>query len=1095
MNKIILLHFITLFFCNSILLAQNRQITGLVTYKNTLREVSGASVIAKGTSIATLTDNAGKYSINVPANVNALIFSLTGAKSVEVKITGSTTINVELTEDIVLLETTVITALGLKGERDKFASSVSTIKGNNITGSGETGVLNGLSAKASGVLITRNGGDPGAGSYIQIRGQNTINGNAQPLFIVDGMPVSNSSDNIGAARSNGIIQQSRINDINPEDVERVEVLKGASAAALWGSRAANGVIIITTKKGKSGNGKLNISFKSTVSIDEVNKMHPLQRSYGQGSNGLYSQGNRSSFGDLISERTGGTDQFITTPGATGYQGFVTLADGSKRYAIAAGTLSNSHGGKNARNAYDHNDDAFQKGYFFDNTLNVSGGNARSNFLISYGDITQQGVVKKFSDYNRKTVRINTTTQFTDWFGASANVGYTKVNSSRAQEGDNVDGILLSSLRTPADFDNTFYSGVYTDATGQVFPDAHISYRNPLGKDLNTIYANPLWNINNNLNTSDVDRIIGSLQFNITPAEWLSTTARFGIDNFNDNRLERFARNSANFAKGSLSKNWISEKQFNTDLFAVAKKTFYNNFGGSLLAGFNYNSRRRATLSAAILNFIIPAAPNILTNAVNSNLAASNYNSLIRTYGFYAQADVEAYQMLYFSFTGRSESASTFGSKTNNSFFFPSAALAWQFSQLKIFNNKSFFNFGKLRFTWGKVGIQPQPYQNFNNFNAATYRDDFSSGLSGISPTYNGGYVRSTTAGNEFLRPEIKTETELGIDLRFLKNKIIFSATGYNNRTKDVILPISLPAASGYTSFNSNAAELQNKGIEFELSADVLAQNNFRWNVSANFSKNKNKVISLAGAKAYTLPDSFIENASLVPGEPFGVFLSTDFLKAKGGNYILDVNGFPQAGNDVEIIGDPNPDWRASLGSTFSYKNVSLYVLFDRVQGNDFFNGTRGSLYSFGTHADQGNTVVAPAGGLKDVNGNIIAAGTSFQGEIKDFGAGPVAINQAWWQGRGSASNTASYRQFVEDASASRLREITLSYGIKNVKLFRNTPLSSIDFSITGRNVVLWTNYSGADPEANVTGAGLARGQDWFTNPNTRSVLLSILIKY
>ena len=252
---------------------------------------------------------------------------------------------------------------------------------------------------------------------------------------------------------------------------------------------------------------------------------------------------------------------------------------------------------------------------------------------------------------------------------------------------------------------------------------------------------------------------------------------------------------------------------------------------------------------------------------------------------------------------------------------------------------------------------------------------------------------------------------------------------------------------------------------------------------------------MAGVNSYTLPDSFIQNSSLVIGQPFGVFLSTDFLKNDGGNYVLDANGFPQAGTGVEIIGDPNPDWRGGLGSTISYKSLSFYVLFDRVQGNDFFNGTRGSLYSFGTHGDQGNTVVVPAGGLKDVNGNTIVAGTSFQGQIKDFGAGPVAINQAWYQGRGSASNTASYKQFVEDGSASRLREVTLSYSLKNIKLFKNTQLSNIDFSLTGRNLILWTNYTGVDPESNVTGAGLARGQDWFTNPSTKSVLFSVLIKY
>jgi TonB-linked SusC/RagA family outer membrane protein len=1095
MKKKLLFHLIVFFFYDQILLAQNRKISGVVTAGDSNKVFNGATITVKGTAIITSSNAKGEYSLIVPASATKLVFSAAGSKTLELAIEGRSVIDVKLKQEIIQLEATVVTALGIKGERDKFASSASTLKGDNIARSGETGVLNGLSGKASGVIVTRNGGDPGAGSYIQIRGQNTISGNAQPLFIVDGMPVSNASDNIGAARSNGIVQQSRINDINVEDIERVEVLKGASAAALWGSRAANGVIILTTKKGRNTNGKLNIFLKSTYSIDRVNKMHPLQTRYGQGTNGFYNQGNRASFGDLIADRNGGTDQFITSSTAPGYQGFVVLSDGSMRFAIPAGNAANPHGGKNARDIFDHATDAFETGHFLDNTLNISGGNDRSNILVSYGDLNQQGVIKNFSNYNRKTARVNVVSRFTDWFSASANVGYTKIKSSRVQEGDNVDGILLSSLRTPPDFNNGLFTGTYTDINGQVFRDEHVSYRNPLGKDLNTIYANPLWNIHNNRNSSEVDRYIGTIELNLTPVNWLTTTGRFGVDNFTDNRLERFARNSANFSKGYLSKNWISEKQFNTDLFATAKKTFCDNFGGSLLAGFNYNSRRRATLSDAITNFIIPNAPDILTNALNSNLAASNYNSLLRTYGFYAQADVEIYKMVYFTFTGRNEYASTFGAKTKNSFFFPSAALAWQFSQLKTFSNQSVLSFGKLRATWGQVGIQPQPYQNFTNYSTANYRDDFTSGLSGISTIYNGGYVRSTTEGNEFLKPEIKTEREIGLDLRFFKNRITVSATGYSNRTTDVILPISVPAATGYTTRNANAAELKNNGVEFEVSANIIRSGSFRWNVSANYSKNKNKVVSLAGAKAYTLPDSFIENASLVTGQPFGVFLSTDFLKDPKGNYVLDTNGFPQAGTDVEVIGDPNPDWRGGIGSTFSYKDFSLYVLFDKVAGNDFFNGTRGSLYAFGTHGDQGNTVVAPVGVLKDVNGITIPAGTSFQGQIGNFGAGPVAINQAWWQGRGAASNTASYKQFVEDGSASRLRELTISYSLQAAKFKRFSQLSGIDFSITGRNLVLWTNYRGTDPEVNVSGAGLARGQDWFTNPNTKSVLFSIVIKY
>ena len=1097
MSKTLLLSLLALIITHSLVQAQNHIVSGTVTREAEVDSLISVTVAVKGTAIGTTTDKNGIYKLSVPVTATTLIFSTIGMQTLEEIIGGRTTINVQLKSDSRQLSEIVVTALGTRTLRDRFASSVTTVQGQALTKSGETSLLTGLSGKASGVLITRNGGDPGAGAYIQIRGQNTINGNIQPLFVVDGIPVSNSSDNIGTAAGNGIVQQSRINDINPEDIESMEVLKGASAAALWGTRAANGVIVITTKKGHNTNGKVNITFKSTVSFDRVNKLPALQNTYGQGLNGLYMQGNRSTFGDRIADRTGGGDAYITNPAATGYQGFITFPDGTSRYAIASGTAANPHGGKNSRDTYDHTKDAFQTGHFTDNTIAVSGGKDRSTFMVSYGNLNQDGVIKAYSKYQRNTARVNAATQFTDWLRASVNVGYTKINSSRVQEGDNVEGIMLGSLRTPPDYDNSYYTGTYTNPAGQIFNNAHVSYRNPLGKDLSTIYSNPIWNINNNRNTSDVDRLMGNVQLDITPVRWLNITGRTGIDNFTDERLERFARNSALQANGYLSKNWITEKQFNTDVFATASTTFNDDFSGSVLVGGNYNSRRRATLSDAITNLIVPTAPDILTNALNSNLTVGNFNSLIRTYAYYAQADLQAYNMLFLTLTGRNESASTFGSKTSSTFFFPSAALAWQFSKLHALQGSSFLSFGKLRLTWGQVGIQPQPYLNFTTFGPSEFRDRdaFTRGLSSASALYGGGYTRSTVAGNDYLRPERKTESEVGVDLRFLKNRFSLWATAYTNHTKDVILSLNVPSATGYTIRNSNAAELSNKGLELEAGADVFARGDFRWNVSANFSMNRNKVVSLAGASVYILPDSYMENASLIPGQPFGIFYSTDFQKDKLGKYILDANGFPQAGITNEIIGDPNPNWRGGLGSTFSYKGLSLYVLFDRVAGNDFFNGTRGSLYSFGVHGDQGTTVIAPAGGLKDVNGAIIPAGTAFQGQIKDFGGGSVAINQAWWQGRGAATTAASYKQFVEDGSVSRLREATLTYSLRSAGFKRATHLSNIDFSLTGRNLVLWTPYTGTDPEVNITGAGLSRGQDWFTNPNTKSILFSVRVTY
>ncbi|RZK45499.1 MAG: SusC/RagA family TonB-linked outer membrane protein, partial [Pedobacter sp.] len=419
----------------------------------------------------TLTDKNGKYTISVPTGAVTIVFSAVGMLRYEENADNKTVIDVLLKSDPKQLSEVIINAIGVETERDKFGSSISVVKGAAIASSGETTLLTGISSKVSGVQITRNGGDPGSGGYIQIRGQNTINGSAQPLFIVDGMPVSNSSDNQGTAAGNGIIQQSRINDINPDDIESMVVLKGASAAALWGTRAANGVVIITTKKGRNSDGKVNITFKSSLSLDRVNKLPELQNTYGQGTLGFYNQGDKLSFGDLISGRTGGSDTFLTDPAARGYQGYVTMPDGSTRYGIAAGNAANPHGGKNSRQVFDRYGDIFQTGHFIDNALTLSGGDAKSAFLVSYANLSQDGVIKAFSEYDRNTARVNAATKFNSWIKASINVGYTKTKSFRVQEGDNVDGLMLGTTRTPADFDNSFYQGVYTSPGNEVFQNA------------------------------------------------------------------------------------------------------------------------------------------------------------------------------------------------------------------------------------------------------------------------------------------------------------------------------------------------------------------------------------------------------------------------------------------------------------------------------------------------------------------------------------------------------------------------------------------------------------------------------------------------
>ncbi len=1061
--------------------AQERTITGKVTAEEDGSPVPGANVVVKGTTNGTVTDANGVYKLSLPAGPAILVASFIGMQTMEVEVGDRTTVDFAMPSDVKQLTEVVVTAMNVKVDKDKFGSAVSTVGGQALTRSGETSVLTGLTGKAAGVLITRSGGDPGAGAYIQIRGQNTINGNSQPLIVIDGVPMSNTSE--GTAT---VMQQSRLNDLNPEDIESMEVLKGASAGALWGTRAANGVIMITTKKGKDTGGKLNIEFKSTYSVDKVNKLHPLQTSYGQGQNGFYDASKTRSWGDKIADRTGGADEFLTD-GA-----YVTFPDGTKRYSIAPGNSTNPHGGKNSRETWDHFKDVFQTGHYTDNSLSMTGGNAKSNFYLGLANLTQEGIIKKNSDYKRNSIRFNASSALTDWMRISVNTNYISMNSNRIQQGDNVDGLLLGLMRTPPDFNNNYYTGDYTDASGSTLTNRHVSYRNPLGAKVGPGYSNPIWNISNIKNTTNVDRIVGNLELSIDPTSWLNITGRSGIDNFLDKRLYNYPIYSATYNDGHLDKQYFTERQFNNDLFVKANKQFGDKFSFTAIAGVNYNSRFKEIIYTSINKFLVSDSPPLLNNALNSNLSATNETYLQRTYAYYASLTFEAFDMFFLELNGRNEAASTFGAQTKNSFFFPSASLAWQFTKLEPLKDNPILSFGKLRLAYGQVGIQPTPYRDKTTFGGAAYYDAYASSLIGTSDQYQGGYVRSYTYGNPGLKPEIKSETELGVDLRFLNDRLSFSFTAYKTETKDLILQLQTAPSTGYTSQWKNAGSLTNKGLEAEMTYTVLQTGDFTWKLNANWSANRNKVVSLAGSDAQWIG----YEAAIVEGQPFGVFYDVDFQKDESGKYILDANGFPQGGTTPEVIGNPNPKWRAGIGSSFTYKNFGLNFLFDAVYGNDIWSGAHGALYNFGTHADVGHESVSNVD-LKTNQGVVIPAGTPFRGNIHDFGGGPVALTQTWYDGGGGGGfDGASQKQFVYDGSLVRLREIGLTYSLRSAGFRRATKLNSVDFSITGRNLALWTDYVGVDPESNQTQAGSqARGEDWFTNPSTKSYVFSIRISY
>ncbi len=1064
-------------------IAQTHSITGRVVDERG-QPVSGASITIRGTNTGASANADGNFTISAKTG-DVLVISAVGIPDREVDVTSTSSLNISLSRQSQNLAEVVVTALGVTTRKDRLTSSQSTVRGTEIARSGETSVLTGISSKASGVQISRSSGDPGAGAYIQIRGQSTITGNLQPLFVVDGIPVSNSTLGSDVA---GVVQQSRMNDLNPEDVESMEILKGAAAAALYGTRAANGVVLITTKKGRAGN-KINISLASTYSVDALNKSVPLQTSYGQGSNGIFgygSNGNNRSWGDKIADRQGGEDVFLTS-GA-----YALLPDGSKRYLVASGTADNLHGGKRSKNVYDHSKELFKNGNFWDNTLSLSGGDEKGVFYTSFSNLNQNGILRAGSDYDRKTFRLNADRRF-GIVKLAGTFNYINTNSNRAQQGSNISGIFLGGLRTAPDFDNSFYEGTYVDASGLQFPNRQISYRNPIGARTNSGYDNPFWILNRILNKSVVNRVTGSFEATVNPLSWLSIVERAGIDNYTDTRVENFPTISSAFPGGQLTMEDVSETQFNNDLFARGTFNLSDNVGLTALAGWNFNHRSFNNVGATVRNFINEDILNPIFNFGNSPATSRfpfNSASQIRTTAGYGQLSFSLYNQLFVDFTGRAEAASTF----SNTFFYPSASIGWQFTKLKGFDNNSFLSFGKIRASYGEVGVQPDPYLLSTYFNPYTITESYGSGLDASSDTYGGGgFGRSSVQGNQNLEPERKKELEVGADLRFINNRVSLSGTYYKNKTVGAIFSVQVPATTGYTNTNANAAEIENKGVELDLGVNWLKVKD--WSITTNLvaSSNKNKVVSLKGVESFFLSGYTGSSSRAVEGQPLGTLWSVDFQKDAKGGLVLDANGFPQNAGSESVVGDPNPDWIGGITNTISYKNFRLSFLLDHVQGGDVWNGTKGALYTFGTHAETGNEVTAPQD-LTTYDGNTIAAGTKFRGAVKDFGAGPVALTQAWYTDLGGGFGPVG-SQFIENGTRTRLREIGLGYSINGAGFRKRTHFQSIDISFTGRNLALWTDYTGIDPETNNTGPSNGRGLDYFNNPSTRSYLVTLRINY
>jgi len=1081
-------YFIIVFVFNNFILSQST-IDGTVSDESG-NSLAGANITVEGTSYGTASGGDGSYTISIPSGevegtaamvTASYIGYKSSSASVDVPVGGSVTHNFSLAVDAIGMKSVSVTALGFTANRDELGSSSVSVSAKDMTRSGESLMGNSLAAKASNISVNSVAGDPGASTTIKIRGANTISGSFQPLIVVDGMPLNNSTvygggNNISGGTSAGTVQQSRLNDINTNDIESVEVLKGASAAALWGSRAANGVVMITTKDGEAGKMKMN--YKRTMSFDEIHERIPMQDTWGQGQNGAYNNAKAESWGDYIPDRAGGADE-VESSG----EYFISEDGTFTQYKLIT---------KNSKETYvDSNwDQVFQTGKYIQDDFQVTGGDASRTFLFSYSRLRQDGIIRN-SWYDRDNYRLNTKFRLSDMISMESKASYTFTNSNRIQQSSNVTGVMLGLLRNAPDFDITHYKGTYVSSSGAEYDGRQRAYRKYMAQSTHPTYNNPLWTIYDQQADTKVDRFIMTNEMTITPDQNTSLVIRAGIDAWGDDRAWFFPMGSSGSrSSGVFAEDALTNREANYD-FIARRNLKLGTVSMNLTAGYNWWDRAYNRTSFNISSFLV----NTDKQTVNVNTSAEastveNSKMFIRSGRTYGLLSLSAMDNLYVNLSGVSEDHSTI----SDPYFYPAMDLAYQFTDML---QGTPLSFGKLRIAWGQVGVRPSAHRfqtaAESGFAYSSYSDPLDINL------FGGGYRVDDDKGNPELKPELKTETEFGLDLRFLDDRLALSLTSYSNLVEDMLINVSKSPSTGYDTQYMNAATMENKGFELDGSYLVMNEADKGLDLYFNWAKNKNKVTDLAGTEVIFLGTGSVNSVAIV-GSPVGALYGTGSQTDDGtvdGKLILDVNGFPQITSLPIVLGDPNPDWRGTIGLNARWKNFNMNILFEHSQGGDYSPRTQWVLRRFGTTEETAGALTLSQD-MINFDGDTIAAGTFVRGNLHDFGAGDVLLDEAWYRhgiGGGFGDNQA-YNFAVKDATFSRIKELSLSYTYSSPAFRERTNLSSITMRWTARNLFAWyKELVGIDPATNQSGVANGFGLDYFTNPSTKSYLFTVSVNY
>ena len=1020
-----------------------QKVSGTVTDADNGGPLPGVNVVVTNTTTGTITDFDGNYTIEVPEGKTQLTFSYVGYGAQTLDISGGT-LDVALSEGV-NLEKVVVTALGISKKEKSLGYAVQELEGDGFTQARETNIVNSLNGKVAGVQINNSSGAVGASTRITLRGSTSLTGNNQPLFIIDGVPIDNG--NYGnAGSSGGFDQPNGIGDINPDDIKSISVLKGPSAASLYGIRGANGVILITTKKGTIGKKGLGISFNSSTTFEKPLVLPSFQNSYGQGYSPNYFEFIDGSVGN------GGQDESWGPALDAGLEFVQWNSDGEPAPWVSRPD--------NVASIYD-------TGMTTSNNLSFTGATENMGYRLSLGTLNQKGILPN-TDFQKYNISGASNMKIGNKFTSELSINYIKSQSDNLPTvGYTNENVVQQTIwggrqvdfEALKDWENLPLAAEGTAAEGTP-ANWNTNYQN-----------NPFWVLDNNLNQLDKDRIIGNVGLTYSINDMIKVRVRTGADTWASVTKEQKAIGTNEYPEGFFRQINRNYSEINSEVLVSFNKRFTDDFDFSLNVGANRMDRVYNRLWGEAPQLELPELYTLSNIKSGATPILTNFKEAQRINSIFGTGQLAYKDAVYLDFTGRNDWGSVLPPENNN-FFYPSVSLSAIFTDLFDIKSST-LSFLKARAGYAEVGSSGilDPYQINQTY---SFRGEPWGSL--LLP-YN-----SRDLANPNIQPERTKAWEYGVDARFFRNRLRLDVAYYDQKSLDLIVEAEVSGSTGFETALKNIGEMRNRGVELQLGATVYKTSDAKIDINLNFAKNNNEVVSLAGLETLNLGGQWSMNLQAREGEAYGAIVGPAFARDDAGN-IIHVDGLPTLNPDVQVLGTIQPDWTGGISLDASYKGITFNTIVDARMGSQIYAMTN----AWGRYAG----VLAET--LKGRETGIVGEGVKLDAATGEYVTNDIVVtSQAY-------NRTAYGNEVVEssvfDASFVKLRQLMIGYSLPNT-LFNGKVFQGATVSLVGRNLaILYKRAPHIDPESAFSSDNGEQGQEFGQLPSTRSIGFNLNFKF